>query len=447
MGNQGGSSSFAANMLSFFQGLIPKPNLGQVWEGPQASKAYQDGAINSQQGGPNIRLAFRNLSTVPLLLCWVSENGDLNHFYKLEPTIDPLGYSEISITEADHIEHTRGGHAFCLAHVPKKQLTEAQRLKSLQDTNSIIGGYRPFVNCNGNEVHLVTISKGHYVEDDCCDFLPKKPGLRKRKVHAFVATDESDTTQDTSDMEWMVSACLAEIDPTPYDTTRKVYVLQMIGGWPVYAEPNWHGGDTELEARLANDLQAACKILPRHAVEYLQKNCPIWVNSSIKYGPKVCPVRGIGCCYHPDKDWLIENGMSELKHKCVEVNDAPGYCKDYHLWGCGGLMVHELSHAYHHRMLPQGYKNKEILACYEAAMKDGLYESVKVHGPQGPKAKAYACSNDKEYFAELSTTFLGGTDDSKEFNKWYPFNRKQLREHDPRAYRLLCRLWKVNPKT
>merc|ERR1712038_194757 len=34
--------------------------------------------------------------------------------------------------------------------------------------------------------------------------------------------------------------------------------------------------------------------------------------------------------------------------------------------------------------------------------------------------------------------------EDEEYNKWYPFNRKQLREHDPRAYELLKRLWKVD---
>lgn len=168
------------------------------------------------------------------------------------------------------------------------------------------------------------------------------------------------------------------------------------------------------------------------------------MNSSIKYGPRVCPVRGVGCCFHPDKEWLVENGLCPDKAKCIEINDGTGYKKDIHYWGPGGVMIHELSHAYHNRMLNEGYSNKEIQECYNLAMKEGLYECVKVHGPQGPTAKAYACTNCMEYFAELSTAFLGGTDDDAEFNKWYPFNRKQIKEHDPRAYNLLARLWKID---
>jgi hypothetical protein len=68
-----------------------------------------------------------------------------------------------------------------------------------------------------------------------------------------------------------------------------------------------------------------------------------------------------------------------------------------------------------------------------------------VKGSEGPEAKAYACNNCMEYWAELSTAFLGGLG-NEEYNKWFPFNRKQLKEHDPRAYRLLARLWKVDCK-
>ena len=80
-------------------------------------------------------------------------------------------------------------------------------------------------------------------------------------------------------------------------------------------------------------------------------------------------------------------------------------------------MVHEFSHAYHHLMVQDGYCNKEIMECFNAAMKEGLYDVVKVHGRQGPEAKAYACTNCFEYFAELSTAFLGGTSEDEEFNK------------------------------
>jgi hypothetical protein len=420
--------------------ILPSPPLGELWEGAGASDAFREGSLKSQSGGKPLRIAFRNLSSVPLLLCWISENGDLKHFRLLGPST--LSETNLLISEQDTTEKTFSGHAFCLAHVPEDQIEKVQKSKSLKDTSSIIAGYRPFPECGttNNQLHLVTISRGLKSEEMCCQLVGN---IRKRRVPAFESSNDDDE-ESADQVHWIVKAALAKIDPTPWDTSTKVYELKLLGGWPCYLEPNWHCDDPELQSRLEQDLRHAGKTLPPHAVEYLRRNCPIWVNSTIKYGPKACPVKGVGCCYHPDKNWLIENGLRAEKQKCVEINDGPGYKKDLDLWGPGGVMVHELSHAYHHRMLPDGYDNKEILACYEAAMKEGLYDCVKVHGPQGPEAKAYASSNCMEYFAELSAAFLGGTDETEEYNKWFPFNRKQLKAHDPRAYKLLCRLWKVD---
>ena len=85
-----------------------------------------------------------------------------------------------------------------------------------------------------------------------------------------------------------------------------------------------------------------------------------------------------------------------------------------------------------------------------------MYDNVKVHTDHEVKVhtdhegglderKAYATTNCMEYFAELSVAFLGGTREDKdvEYNKWYPFNRSDVRKHDPRAYRMLCKIWQV----
>jgi len=177
----------------------------------------------------------------------------------------------------------------------------------------------------------------------------------------------------------------------------------------------------------------------------LERDTPVWVNRSLKYGPQLCPVQASACCFHPGVEWLRENGMNPSKEQCVEVYRASEYKRDRLWWGVGGLLLHEYSHAYHFKCLPDGYDNQEIRECFESAMKEGLYDCVPYHShDKDAKAKAYACTNQMEYFAELSVAFLGGLRETEEFNKWYPFNRQQLKEHDPRAYKLLCRLWKVN---
>ena len=427
--------------------------MGDVWSGLEASKAYQNKELLSvSKPGPtkHLRLAFRNLSSVPLMLCWVSDQGLLKHFYRVDPSqcleTDP-------INKTDKFENSVNGHAFCWIYVEDGNEEEFDKVQKSKDLSAssyarIVGGYRGGTgigdtsrrDTNSKHLHLITIARKERKEFVCCTS-PKKqnrPVLRTR--------NDFDSDENDDDCGWIVKARIAKVDPTPVPVKGKdEYVKTTMGGWPVYCEPNWYGGDKELEKRLTKDLQAASRAFPPFARKHLQKNCPIWINRRIEFGPAACPVTAHApCCYHPDESWLIENGLCPDKAQCVEVNNGRAYKKDVDLWGIGGVMIHELSHAFHHSYMSFGYDNPTIKECYEAAMKDGLYQKVMVKGTQGPEAKAYACENCMEYFAELSAAFLGGADSSTDYNKWYPFNRKQIQEYDPRAYEMLCRVWKID---
>lgn len=177
------------------------------------------------------------------------------------------------------------------------------------------------------------------------------------------------------------------------------------------------------------------------------KSTVIWLNDSLTYGPLASPIEGVGCCYHPQlgSDWLRRMGMNTNKAGCIEMYSAAGYLDDHArgLWGAGGLVLHELSHAYHDKFCAEGYNNQDILTAFEKAMCNHLYDSVNVHGSQGRNGpiRAYACTNCMEYWAELSVAYLWCEDDVTEFNKWFPYNRRQLKEHDKDAFEVLHRLW------
>lgn len=89
------------------------------------------------------------------------------------------------------------------------------------------------------------------------------------------------------------------------------------------------------------------------------------------------------------------------------------------------------------------------MQAYNTAMKARLYDCVRVHGPQGLAAdgvtpitaKAYACTNCMEFFAELSVAYHWGLDEATEYNKWFPFNRAQLLLHDPATTKVLQAEW------
>lgn len=295
----------------------------------------------------------------------------------------------------------------------------------------LLGAYR--LDTADEKMHLLSIVTEDEDEDIQTSILCCIGGLRRKKRRA-----------SERDQSAILKVGPGVIDSKPIDTTNKKYVSSTLGGWPVHLETNWHGGDKEVEERLKRDIKYATSCLPPHAYEALKEKTPIWINRSLEYGPEACPTRGIGLCFHPAEDWLIENGCHKQKCHSVELYCSKEYKNTAPHWGTGGVILHELSHAYHCLCLDDGYENAEIKACFEAAMRDKLYEKVKVHGSQGPEARAYACTDQMEYWAELSAAFLGSTDTSEEYNKWFPFNRPQIKTHDPRAYELLKCLWKVD---
>jgi hypothetical protein len=157
----------------------------------------------------------------------------------------------------------------------------------------------------------------------------------------------------------------------------------------------------------------------------------------------VRPINGIGACFHPGKDWLVKMGFTEAKYGCVEMYDVAEHLASRHLWGVGGILVHEYSHAFHHKAMENGYDNADIVQMFDTAMQKGLYDSVAVHGRQGVNGprRAYACSNCMEFFAELSVAYHWAQDSETEYNKWFPFNRAQLKTHDTSTFEILDRIW------
>lgn len=140
--------------------------------------------------------------------------------------------------------------------------------------------------------------------------------------------------------------------------------------------------------------------------------------------------------------------MHPEKDECIEIYDYNDY-HDYSrpLIGPGALLIHELTHAYHNIGVGDGEGDELIQRCYKRAMREGLYDCVPRRTAQGQDmGRAYACKNYSEYFAELSAAFLGGLDPNEKYNKWFPHCRAQIQQHDPRAYDMLHKLWKI-PRT
>ena len=87
---------------------------------------------------------------------------------------------------------------------------------------------------------------------------------------------------------------------------------------------------------------------------------------------------------------------------------------------------------------------KVLLALSAASMvtsakASGKYEKVERQNSEGVRklARAYAMTNHKEYFAECCEAFFSRND-------FFPFNKEELKQHDPEMFEVLKKVWKVS---
>ncbi len=120
--------------------------------------------------------------------------------------------------------------------------------------------------------------------------------------------------------------------------------------------------------------------------------------------------------FHVSGFWLRDNGYNPSKVGSVELNRL------FYAWRATQpyLVLHELAHAWHHRRLLE--ENPRITAVYEAAKAGGAY------------GDAYAMTDHKEYFAELTEAYFGRND-------FAPHDRAALQALDPDGYTLVRDLW------
>jgi hypothetical protein len=377
----GGIGSFLQNIFQpdTMASSTSSSTLGTLWQAGGAAQAYEkkdlQSVVDAKYAKP-LRVTFRNCGTDPLLLCWVDEKGVPHHFHTLEPT-DVVAESPVTADDETHCSWT--GHAFLLAHCATPELfAQAVATKSL-DQATVMGGYRPreihSVGEFPDPLHIVTIQRqpspgatcgggvlGRWCLPGNCMGMGmgnnkkrknKQGNLRKRKKldeEHGAANGDSDSDGYDDDEEWFLSVRTGEMDPTPLDTTQKVYQTTTLGGWPVKCETCWHGNDSDVKELLEKDLKYAGSCFPNEACQLLKQDTYIWVNRSLTYGKAACPTRGSDLCFHPDPNWLQEMGCHVEKGKCVELYDILQYCTIRQQWGAGGVLIHELSHAYHNKV-------------------------------------------------------------------------------------------------
>ncbi|MBW4523011.1 MAG: hypothetical protein KME16_25520 [Scytolyngbya sp. HA4215-MV1] len=202
-----------------------------------------------------------------------------------------------------------------------------------------------------------------------------------------------------------------------------VYRQESIQGFAILINPavfQHPAAAKEVRKELNSQLLAIVQVVPAKPLLALRK-VRIWVEWE---------KQATGAAtFHPSAEWLKQNGDNPDKAGCVEVSNLRNFVRwsrTQQPW----MVLHELAHAYHYRVLGDG--DAGIAAAYQHAIAQKLYESVDY--VDGDKRRAYALTNAREYFAELSEAYFGKND-------FYPFTRVELKRYDPVGYQLMERVW------
>jgi hypothetical protein len=273
-----------------------------------------------------------------------------------------------------------------------------------------------WLNYDGKREFYATLKPGESFNSDTFVTHPWLVTDAKEKAWALFYPDAQARVVD-------VAKPLVKAVAFPAITPTKEYTKRTIEGFEVLIHPDVLKNEKEAKEaqdELAAQLKTIQQLLDEKHVKPLRK---------VKFWMEWTSRTASAAQYHVSPAWLKDNGYNPDKAGCVDINDVRNFLRTSRSTQ-PFMILHELAHAYHFRVL--GEKHDGILAAYRQAMDRKLYDSV-AH-VNGKKQRAYAATNEKEYFAELTEAYFGKND-------FFPFNRAELEKHDPVGYQLMRDIW------
>ena len=210
--------------------------------------------------------------------------------------------------------------------------------------------------------------------------------------------------------------------PAPVFDPLSSYEPRTLAGFTVLVNPKalaHEAATREALDLLAEKLSEVVRILPPDRLKPL-RGVRVWVEWEQTDG---------AAQYHVSPEWLQDHGYNPEKAGDLEISNVAHFVQ----WTRDAqpmMVLHELAHAYHHKVL--GDDHEGVQKAYAQAVKEKRYESVPY--VLGGLRRAYALTNAKEYFAELTEAYFG-------VNDFFPFTRDELREYDPPGCRLMEEVW------
>ncbi len=211
---------------------------------------------------------------------------------------------------------------------------------------------------------------------------------------------------------------------------RIAHEIREIEGWRVRVDVSLLQGEHKATGDLAlkilgQRLHRITMRIPAGPVTKMQE-VPVYLDRAHPLG---------GAHFHPSGGWLQRHGYDPAMARSVHLTSAKGLIDAARRARGGCVVLHELAHAYHFRVL--GFDDKDIIAGQKQFKLSGKFEMVPYAG--GQKRPHYGLMNPMEYFAEMTEAFFV-------VNDFYPFVRAELAVSDPYTYKLIGRIWGENTK-
>ncbi|MEQ8618338.1 MAG: hypothetical protein RIB44_17335 [Lacipirellulaceae bacterium] len=216
------------------------------------------------------------------------------------------------------------------------------------------------------------------------------------------------------------------------------YQKSLVRGWTIYIEQALIKDEkllVDLNAELVKSFAHIEKVVPDKPLKFL-KAVPVWVSHEKTY-PFRKGENGV-IPFHRSKQWLRSHGLNPHMAPGVHVINPKAVLYEHRVFEWGPMTIlHELSHAYHNLHLKLDHPT--VKNAYQNAMAAKLYLKVPDRSDPKKKVRAYAATNQEEYFAELTEAYFGTND-------WYPRNREELKVYDPQGFEMIEVVWKVRDK-
>lgn len=139
--------------------------------------------------------------------------------------------------------------------------------------------------------------------------------------------------------------------------------------------------------------------------------------------------------FHASANWLSNNDYIPEKLNSIEVSNVNNFLNFTQL-NSPNILLHELAHLYHFTKLTVNFS--PIYDNYVRARDSGIYDAVSYNVGNGNFVDGLpspAVSDQTNYLAELTEAYFGTND-------YFPFNREELRNHDPEGFALIELVWK-----